>query len=336
MTGVSHPALACPPWHSGVRPGDAGRPGRSAGGRRPGAAAVRDHVRGGRPGDHRRRARRRRDHRDRRGQGARRRGAGRARHPGQPGRADPAVHHRADRHHPGHAAARPRRSSRCCRASWSSSRDAVLVAHNAPYDVGFLKAACAKHGYRWPNPRVLDTAALARRVLTARRGAQPQAGHPGRLLPHRHPAHPPGAGRRPGHRGRAARADRPAGRPPGATRVGEAIEFARAVTPTQRRKRHLADGLPDGARGLHLPGRRRPAALRRHLRRHRHPGAQLLHRRREAGPDLRDAGRRRAGGGGRVRPLAGGGGPRAAADRRARAAVQPPVEVSGADGAGSS
>lgn len=44
--------------------------------------------------------------------------------------------------------------------------DAVLVAHNAPYDVGFLKAACAKHGYRWPNPRVLDTAALARRVLT--------------------------------------------------------------------------------------------------------------------------------------------------------------------------
>ncbi|MCK1831437.1 hypothetical protein MTQ07_08440, partial [Micromonospora sp. R42003] len=24
----------------------------------------------------------------------------------------------------------------------------MLVAHNAPYDVGFLKAACAKHGYR--------------------------------------------------------------------------------------------------------------------------------------------------------------------------------------------
>lgn len=47
--------------------------------------------------------------------------------------------------------------------------DAVLVAHNAPYDVGFLKAACAKHGHRWPNPRVLDTAALARRVLTPTR-----------------------------------------------------------------------------------------------------------------------------------------------------------------------
>jgi DNA polymerase-3 subunit epsilon len=42
---------------------------------------------------------------------------------------------------------------------------AVLVAHNAPYDVGFLKAACAAHGYRWPTPRVLDTALMARRVL---------------------------------------------------------------------------------------------------------------------------------------------------------------------------
>ncbi len=40
------------------------------------------------------------------------------------------------------------------------------MAHNAPYDVGFLKAACAKFGYPWPKPRVLDTAALARRALT--------------------------------------------------------------------------------------------------------------------------------------------------------------------------
>ena len=45
-------------------------------------------------------------------------------------------------------------------------RGAVLVAHNAPYDVGFLKAACARHGYPWPQLRVLDTAALARRALT--------------------------------------------------------------------------------------------------------------------------------------------------------------------------
>ena len=42
---------------------------------------------------------------------------------------------------------------------------AVLVAHNAPYDVGFLKAACALHAYRWPDAPVVDTARLARVAL---------------------------------------------------------------------------------------------------------------------------------------------------------------------------
>ena len=41
----------------------------------------------------------------------------------------------------------------------------VLVAHNAAFDVGFLKRACAAHGYPWPGPEVLDTVALARQVL---------------------------------------------------------------------------------------------------------------------------------------------------------------------------
>ncbi|MFC8847660.1 MULTISPECIES: DEDD exonuclease domain-containing protein [unclassified Micromonospora] len=121
--------------------------------------------------------------------------------------------------------------------------DAVLVAHNAPYDVGFLKAACARHGYRWPNPQVLDTAALARRVLS--RDEVPNR-KLGTLSAYFRTA------TRPTHRalddalatvdvlhGLIARL--------GGHRVdtvGEAIEFARAVTPTQRRKRHLADGLP--------------------------------------------------------------------------------------------
>ncbi|MEV4817420.1 DEDD exonuclease domain-containing protein [Micromonospora tulbaghiae] len=121
--------------------------------------------------------------------------------------------------------------------------DAVLVAHNAPYDVGFLKAACAKHGYHWPNPRVLDTAALARRVLT--RDEVPNR-KLGTLAAYFRTATQPThralddakatvdvlhglIGRLGGHR---------------VGTVGEAIEFARAVTPTQRRKRHLADGLP--------------------------------------------------------------------------------------------
>lgn len=42
----------------------------------------------------------------------------------------------------------------------------VVVAHNAPFDVGFLRAACQREGFRWPEPEVLDTARLARRVLT--------------------------------------------------------------------------------------------------------------------------------------------------------------------------
>jgi DNA polymerase-3 subunit epsilon len=45
-------------------------------------------------------------------------------------------------------------------------RGAVLVAHNAPFDSGFLRAACERHGQVWPRPPVLCTARLARAVLT--------------------------------------------------------------------------------------------------------------------------------------------------------------------------
>lgn len=41
----------------------------------------------------------------------------------------------------------------------------VLVAHNAPFDVGFLKFAARDLGYEWPKFEVLDTAILARRTL---------------------------------------------------------------------------------------------------------------------------------------------------------------------------
>ncbi|MFC0003363.1 DEDD exonuclease domain-containing protein [Micromonospora siamensis] len=121
--------------------------------------------------------------------------------------------------------------------------DAVLVAHNAPYDVGFLKAACARHGYRWPNPRVLDTAALARRALTRdevpNRKLGTLAAYFRTTVQPTHRALDDAKatvdvlhgliGRLGGHRVHT---------------IGEAIEFARAVTPTQRRKRHLAEGLP--------------------------------------------------------------------------------------------
>src|SRR5690554_5421382 len=44
--------------------------------------------------------------------------------------------------------------------------DGVLVAHNARFDVGFLKAACKAHGYEWPQPEVVDTLVLARKATT--------------------------------------------------------------------------------------------------------------------------------------------------------------------------
>jgi DNA polymerase-3 subunit epsilon len=41
----------------------------------------------------------------------------------------------------------------------------VLVAHNAPFDLGFLVAGCADCGLAWPGFTVLDTVMLARRVM---------------------------------------------------------------------------------------------------------------------------------------------------------------------------
>lgn len=43
---------------------------------------------------------------------------------------------------------------------------AVLVAHNAPFDIGFLRSACEKLDYHWPQPTVLDTVTLSRRVVS--------------------------------------------------------------------------------------------------------------------------------------------------------------------------
>jgi DNA polymerase-3 subunit epsilon len=123
------------------------------------------------------------------------------------------------------------------------ARGAVWVAHNAPYDIGFLKAACARFGYLWPHPKVLDTAALARRALTKDEVPNRKLGTLAAYFRTRVPNH------------RAlddARATvdvlhglfaRLGGHK--VFTLGEAIEFARAVSPVQRSKRHLGEGLPD-------------------------------------------------------------------------------------------
>ncbi|HET9517947.1 MAG TPA: DEDD exonuclease domain-containing protein [Actinoplanes sp.] len=129
-------------------------------------------------------------------------------------------------------------------------RGAVLVAHNAPYDVSFLKAACARHGYTWPGVRVLDTAALARRVLLRDEVPNRKLGTLAAYFR---------ATVTPTHRALDdARAtvdvlhalfDRLGGH--SVHTLGDTLEFAKAITPTQRRQRHLADGLPN-APGVYI------------------------------------------------------------------------------------
>lgn len=53
------------------------------------------------------------------------------------------------------------------RAFLAFAGDCVLVAHNAPFDLGFLTAASDACGIAWPRFPVLDTATLARLLLGA-------------------------------------------------------------------------------------------------------------------------------------------------------------------------
>ena len=50
-------------------------------------------------------------------------------------------------------------------AAFETTSNVVLVAHNAPFDVSFLRSACLKHDVTWPAPLILDTVSLARKVL---------------------------------------------------------------------------------------------------------------------------------------------------------------------------
>ncbi len=129
-------------------------------------------------------------------------------------------------------------------------RGSVLVAHNAPYDIGFLRAACGRYGYDWPPATVLDTLQLARHVL-----------HQDEVRNHKLAslAHLFSASVIPDHRaltdaratvdvlhGLIARIGSL-----GVHTLGELRRYTRRVPQTTRRKRTLADGLPDGP-GVYL------------------------------------------------------------------------------------
>ncbi len=125
------------------------------------------------------------------------------------------------------------------------ARGSVLVAHNAPFDIGFLRAACVATGVEWPGFPVVDTAILARRVLT--RDEVPNC----KLSTL---AHFFRAGTTPVHRALAdaqATVDvlhgliaRLGG--VGVQSLPELRSFTAQVSDAQRRKRHLADALPTG------------------------------------------------------------------------------------------
>jgi len=123
------------------------------------------------------------------------------------------------------------------------SRGTVLVAHNAPFDLGFLKAGCARLGLEWPAPDSLDTARLARRVLTRDEAPNCKLATLARLFR---------TTTTPCHRALAdaqATVDVLHGLLERVGNLGvhsleELRTFSAQVTPQQRRKRHLADALP--------------------------------------------------------------------------------------------
>jgi DNA polymerase-3 subunit epsilon len=125
------------------------------------------------------------------------------------------------------------------------ARGAVLVAHNAPFDVGFLRRNTERLGLPWPGFTVVDTARLARRALTRDEAPNCRLATLARLFH---------ATTEPNHRALAdARAtvdvlhgllERLGGL--GVQSLEELVAYSHRVPESVRRKRHLADGLPHG------------------------------------------------------------------------------------------
>ncbi|GAA4356370.1 DEDD exonuclease domain-containing protein [Angustibacter luteus] len=124
------------------------------------------------------------------------------------------------------------------------ARGSVLVAHNAPFDVSFLKAAARQCGQPWPGFAVVDTVHLARQVVTNDEVPNRKLSSLARLF---------GSPTTPDHRALTdARAtvhvlhgllERVGSL--GVRSLEELSTFSSRVSPAQRRKRHLAEPLPN-------------------------------------------------------------------------------------------
>lgn len=123
----------------------------------------------------------------------------------------------------------------------------VLVAHNAPFDIGFLRHFATEQGREWPSFDVVDTAVLARRIITRDDAPNCKLSSLAKAF---------GSTTTPNHRALSdARAtvdvlhglmERVGTQ--GVSTLEELQTFSSRVSAAQRRKRHLADGLP------HSPG----------------------------------------------------------------------------------
>lgn len=121
--------------------------------------------------------------------------------------------------------------------------NAVLVAHNAGFDIGFLRAAAQQCDIAWPPPQVLCTVRLARRVLSREEAPSVRLASLARLF---------AVATQPTHRAlddaRAtvevlhALIERVGNQ--GVHTYADLRSYLPDVTPTQRRKRVLAEGLP--------------------------------------------------------------------------------------------
>lgn len=122
-------------------------------------------------------------------------------------------------------------------------KGAILIAHNAPYDVGFLKGACARLEHPWPAPTVLDTARIARVVLHRDEVRNCKlatlAQYFRATVSPTHRAFDDARATADVFHALVARVG-----DLGVQTVDDLLAFSSTVSAAQRRKRHLADGLP--------------------------------------------------------------------------------------------